>query len=672
MTIVWIVLAAIAAIVIALFQYGYLTQSKKEKRKPWFALLRAATVFCILLLLLAPAFQSTTYTTQLPVLAIAVDNSTSIKNLGQENSIRVTISDLQNDTQLGDRFQIVAYQWSDELEKLDSLNFNGTITDVDAALRDIQELHKQQNLAAIILTDGNQTSGRSYAYSRVLPTTQVYPVIYGDTTSYSDLSIRQLNANRYSFLNNEFPVEVFLSYDGASEVEKKFSVIQGNQVLYSENVKFSPEIPSTQLNFNLKSTSVGLKTMRATIETLDDERNEQNNSRTFAVEVIDQQTRVLMLAAYPHPDLGALKKAIESNEQRSVDIAYDMDTIKLADYNLVIMYGMNNAFAKAYSQSTTAGINTWVITGKSTDFNQLNNLQNIYQLPSTGQTDDVQPIVNDVYAPFDLEAYDYQNYPPVVVPYGDIVTNTAMDVLMYKNISGVETRQPFWFSFELESRRYAVTVAAGLWRWRAQSYLENKDFTDFDNLINSQIQYLASNKKRNRLDLEVEPFYFQSNPVILQAQYLDKNYIFDDDAVLNLQLKAVDGDLDVERPFVLSGNVYEVDLSGLEPGTYEYQVKVRDDDLTRSGKFEIIAYDIEAQAYGAHDDSFVELVGNEKVFYAGQVERLKKQLMDSDRFKPVQQARSTTSSLIDWKYLLAIVLALLATEWFLRKYNGLI
>ncbi|MFT4838964.1 MAG: hypothetical protein ACI9V9_000875, partial [Oleispira sp.] len=40
MTVLWMIIAAVVAALIALFQYGYIGASKNTKRKPWFALLR--------------------------------------------------------------------------------------------------------------------------------------------------------------------------------------------------------------------------------------------------------------------------------------------------------------------------------------------------------------------------------------------------------------------------------------------------------------------------------------------------------------------------------------------------------------------------------------------------------------------------------------------------------
>ena len=47
-------------------------------------------------------------------------------------------------------------------------------------------------------------------------------------------------------------------------------------------------------------------------------------------------------------------------------------------------------------------------------------------------------------------------------------------------------------------------------------------------------------------------------------------------------------------------------------------------------------------------------------------------LLSDSRFATIQKSSKKIVPLIDWKYLLALIALSLATEWFIRKYNGLI
>jgi hypothetical protein len=412
--------------------------------------------------------------------------------------------------------------------------------------------------------------------------------------------------------------------------------------------------------------------MTATIEPLSEEKNTKNNHSSFAVEVIDQQTNILILSDQLHPDIGTLKKAIESNQQRKVTFKNTSDFYDLNDYNLVIMFGVSAAFEKAYTQKEQLNKNTWIITGPDPDLVYLNAKHSSFQIETDEEYDEVQPILNDSYATFNLEKLDFDDYPPVSVPFGAVIFNTNANVLFYKQIGTIATRQPLWFTYETGDSKHAVTLVNGLWRWRAQSFLSNKDFKNFDDLIGSQIQYLASNKKRNRLEVTYETFYYQNKSVVINAQYLDKNYEFEDNGILNMTLSNKKNKEVITRPFVLSGNSYKVDLSGLINGDYTFIVQVENDQLSRSGLFSILEYDIEKQQASASDAGMKKALGNSNVMYQGQVDQLIARLNSDPLLQTVERANVKQSSLIDWKYLLGVILLLLGIEWFLRKYNGLV
>lgn len=672
MTVVLMIVAAGIAALIALYQYGYISTSKRTRKKPWFALLRFLTVFSILLLFIAPRFDSKTYETLLPQLVVLVDDSKSIDYLKSGDAVKRDLALIVNDSDLNSKFEIQTFKFSETIAPLDSLSFQATETDLNIAISEPQELFKNRNKAVVVLTDGNQTTGSSYSYTQVNEKTSLYPVIYGDTTQYADLKITNINVNRYSYLNNEFPVEVFVAYQGQEQESRVFKVTQGNRTLYSETLSFNEKERAAIVSFNLTSTAVGTQSMVASIEPLPNEKNTQNNYRSFAVEVIDQQTNVLILSDQVHPDIGALKKAIQSNQQRKVTIKSTSEDYDLNEYNLVVMYGVSSAFAKAYAQISQLNKNTWVITGSDPDIDYLNGKYQSFNLEDSNDFDEAQPILNTSYTTFNLDQISFDDYPPAQVPFGELIFNTNVDVLFYKKIGTITTTQPIWFNYEEGDTKHAVTLASGLWRWRAQSYLDQQDFKNFDDLVSSQVQYLANNKKRNRLELSYEPFYYQNKSILINAQYLDKNYEFEDNGILNLNVTHTESKELITRPFVLSGNSYVVDLSGLKAGDYKFTVQVENDQLSRSGSFSILEYDIEKQQVSASDAGMKKLVGSSSVYYQGETEELIADLKKNPLLQTIERAIVKQTSLIDWEYLLGLILLLLGLEWFLRKYNGLV
>ncbi len=73
-----------------------------------------------------------------------------------------------------------------------------------------------------------------------------------------------------------------------------------------------------------------------------------NNTKNFAVEVIDQKTNMAIVSAINHPDIAALKRAIETNAQRKVTIVKPNDIKSLQDYNVLILYQPNSEFKSVF------------------------------------------------------------------------------------------------------------------------------------------------------------------------------------------------------------------------------------------------------------------------------------------------------------------------------------
>ena len=101
----------------------------------------------------------------------------------------------------------------------------------------------------------------------------IYPLILGDTVTYTDVKIQQLNVNKYAFLKNRFPIEAILVYQGNAQIRSTFTINQGNRTLYSKVIDFSKDDNSKVVNLTLPANSVGTKSYRAKVERLQNEKN---------------------------------------------------------------------------------------------------------------------------------------------------------------------------------------------------------------------------------------------------------------------------------------------------------------------------------------------------------------------------------------------------------------
>ncbi len=207
-----------------------------------------------------------------------------------------------------------------------------------------------------------------------------------------------MNVNKYAFYKNKFPVEVFLQYSGTKNINANFSISQGNSVLTKQTISFSPSKKSTIVKVLLPADKVGLQIFKASISSKEQEKNTYNNTKNFAVEVIEQKTAIAIVSAINHPDIGALKRAIESNAQRKVTIVKPNEIKSLQELQYSDFISTNSYFSNLFLRIIkVAQINTFIITGNNTDFTFLNQQQNNLVFKMSAQKEDYLATFNSQF-----------------------------------------------------------------------------------------------------------------------------------------------------------------------------------------------------------------------------------------------------------------------------------
>ncbi|MDO7171405.1 VWA domain-containing protein [Mariniflexile sp. AS56] len=673
-TLVYIILSGIIALLLAGFQYK-LNKKSMSKLNMLFLFLRFVTIFSVLLLLVNPKLEQITLSSIKPNLVIAVDNSSSIAYLKQDKAAHNLIDKLKASKPLKAKFNIETYTLGEKLQASSSFGFNEKQTNIENAFSQLAQIYKQTTSPTILISDGNQTYGNSYEFAYTDYKQPIYSVILGDTVKYTDLKIQQLNVNKYAYLKNQFPIETILVYNGSESVQSKFVVTIGDKVVFSENVNFTKQNNSKVINFKLPANSVGVHAYKAMLEPLSNEKNTTNNFKNFAIEVIDQKTKIAIVSDFTHPDLGVLKKSIESNEQRSVSLLTINEYLnQINDFQLVILYQPNNKFNIIYDVLNKENKNRFTIIGTKTDLNFVNRINKTFTTQVTNQIENYQAELNKSYAPFIIEDINFELFPPLNSPYGSVLFTVPFETILNKTINGISKKDPLLATFETNGRREAVLFGENIWQWRAQSYMESKSFLQFDDFIGKLIQYVASNKQKNRLNIEHESFYNGSTNVIIKAEFFDKNYEFDTREALQIKVVNTVSKETKTFPLILSSTNFQVDLSSLPPSDYSFTISASNENISKSGNFKILEYNVEQQFLNADVTKLKQLATNSQgeSFFVNNTEGLMESLLKDSRFATIQKSTKNRLPLVDWKYLLIIIILSLSLEWFLRKYNGLI
>lgn len=673
-TITYIIISGIIALVLALFQYIF--KSKKTTKTYWLlAFLRFVSVFSVLLLLINPKFEKISFYDEKPNLIVAIDNSESINYLNQSENASVLIKTLKQNEALNEHFNLEYYTFGKSVNQNDSLDYNEQQSNIAQVFNRLSEVYSNSVSPTLLITDGNQTYGYDYEFVTNKYKQAIFPVILGDTVTHTDIKIQQLNVNRYAYLKNKFPVEIIATYNGNSTVNSQLKITSGATTVFTKVVNFSKVQNSQIININLPANHVGIKSYKAEIIPLDNEKNKINNFKNFAVEVIDQKANVAIVSDIIHPDLGALKKSIESNEQRNASILNTSEFLKQSeDFQLVIAYQPTNNFRSLFNEIDRLKLNKIVVAGTKTNWSLLNQLQDNYSQQVTNQVEDFQPSVNKNYSTFIIDDLNFEDFPPLQSEFGETTFTVPFETLLFKTVNGTQLEEPLLTTFEINNKREALLLGEGIWRWRAQSYLDEKSFNTFDNFIGKLVQYLGSKQRRSRLNVNYESFYNGNDNVKITAQYFNKNYEFDANANINIVLKNKVTNETKTYPFVLKNTNYQVDLSGIEAGDYSFTVRSSSGNISKSGALKILDYNVEQQFLNANVTKLNRLATNSEgsSYFIDDTSTIINNLLSDSRFVTIQKSSKKIVPLIDWKYLLALIALSLAIEWFIRKYNGLI
>ena len=667
---IWFFIAFVLSGSLGYYQYYYRVK-KLTKVSFLLVIIRSLVFFLLMLVLLNPSITKESIINQKAKLSVLVDNSSSITFFKKDSLVHAILQNFKTHKKLNKRFDINYYSFGNLFQQSDSFSFDENQTDISMPLERISKIQKNASNAIVLLSDGNQTIGNDYQYTSIKD--PIFPVVIGDTTKYQDVKIAQINVNRYSFINNQFPVESILQYEGSQTIKLRYSLENNGKIIFSERINFSEKNNSHILKTFIKASKEGTNFFTSKIEYLENEKNVVNNSKNFSVEVIDKQSEILIVSSFYHPDLGALKKAIESDKQRKVIIKIvDDKKNQLTNYQLVVLYQPNKKFNKIINQLNSSKSSFMLITGSKTDWSFLNNKSLGINKKNINQLENYSARFHNGFLNFSQKNIGFENLPPMIDYYGETTVSIPHQTLLYQSINGFSSQNPLLATANHNNQKKVFLFGEGLWKWRSSSFLKNDSFQYFDEFIGNLVQYASNKKIRNRLDLDITSFYNANSSIQIGAFYVDENYQFDDRATILFTIKNKNSKKKQTFPFSLSGSSYQLELTSLEAGEYEYTIEVDGRNISKKGTFKVNEFLVEEQFTNANSYK-LELLAQKtagKLYFEDKYRLVIDDLTNDTRFSTIQKSKKTIDKLVNWQWLMFLIIGLLSLEWFIRKYIG--
>jgi len=650
------------------------------------AILRALAVSILAWLLFAPLVKTLNYTLDKPIIIIGQDNSLSIgqiKPRGFDQKLyEEHLKTLQK--KLSDEYEVKSYSFSDQVTDGLSFTNQGKQTDITAFLQKITDTYTNRNIGAIILsTDGIFNRGGNPLYTSNQLHVPVYTIALGDSTAKKDVLISNINYNNIVYLDDDFTIEIQVQAYQSNGEHTNLSVSQGGVKIANQDVAIQGNAFVKNISLKLHAGKVGVQKYTVKLSPLKNEITDKNNEQTFYVEVIDGRQKVLLASVSPHPDLSVLKEAIQSNKHYEVKLLLgdELNSIDPSKFDVIILYQLpdaQNISAPFLSKCSLVKKPTWYILGAQSQLNIFNQVQNQVNIGSAnGSVQEVYPELSSRFMGFNItdeEKRQILTYDPLLSPFGRLNVNTNVTPVLNQRIGKVSTQSPLLFFSNENGLKTAYLMGEGLWRWKLSEAENQIAGSAVNNLISRTVQYLSVKDDRRKFKVFTSKSdYGEGESIQFNGSLYNDNYQPINDPEVNLQIKNEAGKI-FNYVFSKTSNAYELDAGSMEAGNYTYIANTIFDGhkLTATGSFYVNSLISEYQHTTADHQllNTISKQSNGKMFQPQHLLEIINEIKKNENIKTISYEDRQYNELISLKWLFAVILLLLCTEWLVRKRNG--
>lgn len=651
--------------------------------------IRFLIVSFLCFLLIGPIIRQIQNTIEDPIIVFAIDNSQSISERVDSISLQNILSQLEASREdlesRGFNTQVRTFSESPGNAISGSIAFDNDRTDLNSLLDDVHREFEGRNLTSVVLvSDGIYNVGVSPTFNSY--GFEISTVGIGDTVLRKDLSINNILHNQISYQGNIFPMIAEISNSGYDNQLVNVRLMRGGQIIKTEQINLSEKVSVNQVQFLVEAESEGLQHYEIRVEPLDGEITTRNNQKQAFVDIISGKEKILIISAAPHPDIKAIRSALDQNQNYETQVYIPgisdelRPEVEAGKFDLVVFYEVpdnRNRLVRLYQQYLESDASMLTIIGPSTNLAAFNNLNGLVTLQTTRfQPDQVTTYFNTLFTPFQVSEdlqNSLRNYPPVIVPFGKVTNQVEVESFLLQKVGRVETINPIMVVEPSSGKKRAVMLATGFWRWNLNEFLKNEDHESFNELFIKLVQYLSSREDKRKFKVYPTNTEFNlSEGVRFETEIYNELY----ERIYNLKVDLTLTDskgAQKQFSYIPTETQSQYLVRGLDQGVYRFMAET-DLNGTRevsSGEFLVRELELESLNLTADFTLLRNLASNTggKFITENRIGELSEELSSGD-YKGVIHSAETYLPIINMKYLFFVVLLLISMEWFTRKFLG--
>jgi len=732
-----LVLALLALAAVAWFTYRLVIKRTETKRAWWTVLALRIVLIAVLLFVLAGPAMRLMRSRQDVFTAVLVDTS---------HSMGVTDAAVPGQTTLLSRIdaarqllmgegaknegllkalnhssKVLVYGFDQDVRKVTAtaqLKANGQFTNIFRGVRDMDAELRGLPLAAVVLiSDGGRNTGGSTQDAAALLKARgvpLYTIGLGNPNPPNDYEVVSIVAPKRVRRNSQVEVQATVRHTGYKE-PFDITVNRGDSVIATRKVEPSTDTDLDQVKLVFTPDHEGSATYKISITPAKDEKNTENNSREFVLEIQDDRLPVLYVEGSPRMEYRFLRRALygdsdfrlvgllrlgdnrfyvqganeneaylEKGFPTTVEQLYGFQAIILGDIEasyftpaqlamleefartrgggLLMLGGVNSFGLGKYTGTPVAKMLPMDITANDGAYSDEQYKARVKQ--GIG----VHPVMRLSLDPEENRAL-WSQAPPLIgiTPVAGVKTGAVTLLTSEKD------NKPVFAVQNYGAGRVAAFTSGGSWYWRV-SVPSTVEF--HEKFWKQLVRWLAVGAKE-RLSANTDAdVYAPGKPAIIRATALAKDLQPVNDAVITATITDPLGNHeDVPMDWILSEEgVYQAQYVPQEEGDYRVAVHVDGwDGKPVETDFRVSAPVVESADTALKEDVLREMakIANGRYYTITDAHELPNELE-----KTIQDARFAgmkpeDRDLWDMPFLYALAFGLMVVEWGVRRRSGL-
>ncbi|MCS3696922.1 hypothetical protein [Salinibacter ruber] len=673
--------------------------------------LRFLALALICFLLFEPVLQQFRSTERPPVLAVLVDDSQSMQVVtagdtsaarpnAARTSVRPVLDALQDEAMPGTARFFRVGEASRALSGgiIDSLRFDGARTDLASGLQAAPEELRDENLGGIVLvSDGQYNTGQNPLRVADRSPVPVHTVTVGDTARQRDLRVQDVSTNDRAYLNSSVPVRVTLSVTEGPGQPVPVTLEQSGRTLDQRPVRLPDGTGEVSVDLTFEPEQAGLQQVTVRVPELAGEVTTRNNAQSTSLRVLESKRQVLLLGAAPAPDVSALRRVYERTADTEVTARIptpDGTFLEgplpddLSAFDVVVLAGFPSPsvpddVVQRVATLVNDGTPALFFLDRQTDLAAWTEHfeASLPARPDASTSSFAEASFRIVesarqHPVFRIEGAEgafFERLPPLQVPASAWTPTPDAQVLG----TAATTSAPLLVLRRRAGLRTAAFLGSGVWRWALlPSELRAADPL-WPGLASNLLRWAGTEADDSPVRVRPTASTFGGTAAVSFAgQVYDQSRQPVSDATVKVTVTDSTG---TEYPYTMDPTGqgrYTLDVGTLPEGTYQYEAQARlgETDLgTDRGEFSVAPLRIEYQSPRADAVLMRQLASRAggTAYTPETIDRLPAELAGQASFSSDVVQRSSEAELWRTSLFLIAILALLASEWTLRKFLGL-